>query len=63
METFVLCDFQGHPQLAGYSRGHLFRNRVTMKHIEGVKVKMTVLCKDADATQSLAQKLKAKHGV
>ena len=63
METFVLCDFQGHPQLAGYSIGHLFCNRVTMKHVEGVKSKMTAIRKDLDATQGLTQKLKAKHGL
>jgi hypothetical protein len=41
METYVLCGFQGHPQLAGYSIGHLFRNRVTPKHIEVVKTKVS----------------------
>jgi hypothetical protein len=63
METFVLCDFQGHPQLAGYSIGHLFRNRVTMKHLDGVKTKLTTLKTDLAATQGLAQKLLKKHGV
>jgi hypothetical protein len=63
METFVLCDFQGHPQLAGYSIGHLFQNRVTMKHVEDIKAKMTAMRKDLDATQSLAQSLWTKHGL
>jgi hypothetical protein len=63
METFVLCDFEGHPQLAGYSIGHLFRNRVTMKHLDGLKTKITAIKTDLSATQGLAQKLKAKHGI
>ena len=63
METFVLCHFQGHPQLAGYSIRHLFRNRVTPKHIEVVKTKVAAIRKDLDATTSLTQKLKSKHGL
>jgi hypothetical protein len=63
LETFVLCDFQGHPMLAGYSIGHLFRNRVTMKHVEVVKTKVTAIRKDVDAVQSLAQRLKTKAGI
>jgi hypothetical protein len=63
METFVLCDFQGHPQLTGYSIGHMFRNRVRMKHVEGIKAKMTAIQKDFDVTQSLAQRLWTKHGI
>jgi hypothetical protein len=63
MESFVLCHFQGHPQLAGYSTGHLFRNRVTLKHIDGVKSKALVARKDLDAVVGLANKLKAKHGI
>jgi hypothetical protein len=63
LETFVLCDFQGHPQLVGYSIGHLFRNRVTTKHIEVVKTKMMGIRKDLDSTTSLANKLQKKHGV
>jgi hypothetical protein len=63
METFFLCDFQGHPQLAGYSIGHLFQNRVTMKHVDVVKTKVTAMRKDLDATQSLAQHLRTKVGI
>jgi hypothetical protein len=63
METFVLCNFQGHPQLAGYSIGHLFWNRVTLKHVEGVELKMTAIRKDLDATQHLTQKHELKHGI
>jgi hypothetical protein len=57
METFVLCHFQVHPQLVGYSIGHLFWNRVTMKHIDLVKTKVTAMHKDLDSTTGLAQKL------
>jgi hypothetical protein len=63
MEKFVLCDFQGHPQLAGYSIGHLFRNRVTLKHVDLMKAKVMGVRKDLDATTSLTNKLKAKHGL
>jgi hypothetical protein len=56
METFVLCDFQGHPQLAGYSIGHLFRDRVTMKHVDVVKTKVTAMRKDLDATQRMMKR-------
>jgi hypothetical protein len=46
----VQLPLQGHPQLAGYSIGHLFRNWVMLKHVNLVKAKAMGIHKDLDST-------------
>ena len=63
MEDFIFQEFQGHPKLATYAIGHLFRNRLAPKSLETVKGQLAKMQRDIKDNTTLANKLKAKHGV
>ena len=63
MEDFIYHEFQGHPQLATYALGHLFRNRLSPKNLDAVKGNVAKLQHEVKDVSVLANKLKAKQGV
>ena len=63
MEEFIYHEFQGHPRLATYTLGHLFRNRLSPKSLDSVKGNVAKLQQEVKDVSVLANKLKTKHGV
>ena len=61
MEELIYHEFQGHPKLATYSLGHLFRNRLTTKSLDVVKGQVAKLQREVKENSTAIAKLKAKQ--
>jgi hypothetical protein len=63
MEELIASDFQGHPRLAAYSLGHLFRHWISPNEMKSLETKVAKVTKSHEATVALTEKLKKKHGL
>jgi hypothetical protein len=59
----ILMGYTGHPLLSPYTVSHLHRHRVARRELTSLETKLQTLTTAQNATDSLAKKLKQKHGV
>ena len=63
IDEMISLGFTGHPLLSPYTVSHLYRHRVARRELTSLDTKVKKLETEVRATDALAKKLKAKHGV
>jgi hypothetical protein len=63
LNEMILMGYTGHPLLSPYTVSHLYQHRVARPELETLDTKIKSLTTEQRATDALAKKLKAKHGL